>query len=185
MSDMAPGVPGEAERAVDVRHHRRGRYPTFRRVVSRYPIVRRRLERASTAERMPPPEPVAHPGSSWTKSRTERTVHRAGLPRRALRSPERSHPSRPLPATAAAPAVLVSAPRTPDAITQLIRRSSLCNRATLPFAVLEVSEQMVAVRCKHAHTRSGTTQKAPESQRGLSAVGARAVGDPAALAVPH
>ena len=33
-----------------------GRYPPFRRVVSRYPIVRRRLERASSAERMPPPE---------------------------------------------------------------------------------------------------------------------------------
>jgi hypothetical protein len=45
------------------------------------------------------------------------------------------------PAIAAATAVLVSVPRTPDAITQLIRRSSLWNkRATLPFAILEVSK---------------------------------------------
>jgi hypothetical protein len=54
-----PWRAGKAERAVDVRHHRRGRYPTDRRVVSRYPIVGRRVEHASSAERMPPPQPVA------------------------------------------------------------------------------------------------------------------------------
>jgi hypothetical protein len=54
-----PRRAGGAERAVDVRHHRRGRYPAYRRVVSRYPIVRWRIEHASSARWMPPPQPVA------------------------------------------------------------------------------------------------------------------------------
>jgi len=54
-----PRRAGEAERAVNVRHHRRGRYSPYRRVVSLYPVVHGRLERASSAERMTPTEHVA------------------------------------------------------------------------------------------------------------------------------
>jgi hypothetical protein len=79
---------------------------------------------------------ISHPGSSWTARGRRGT----GTPRRPVAIAGTVAPITATPATAAATAVLVSLPRTPDAITQLIRHSSLWNnRATLPFAILEVS----------------------------------------------
>lgn len=91
-----PRRAGEAERAVNVRHHRRGRYSPYRRVVSRYPVVHGRLERASSAERMTPTEHVAS-RIVLDGGRTEGHGYagQACPGRRCVRG--RSHPSRLLP----------------------------------------------------------------------------------------
>jgi hypothetical protein len=111
-----PRRAGEAERAVNVRHHRRGRYSPYRRVVSRYPVVHGRLERASSAERMTPTEHVAS-RIVLDGGRTEGHGYagQACPGRRCVRG--RSHPSRLLPQFLPPTAVLASVPSPPEPIT--------------------------------------------------------------------
>ncbi len=84
---------------------------------------------------------ISHPGSSWTK-RGRTGTGTPGRPAPAgVAFAETGAPIMATPATAAAAAVLVSVPRTLDAITQLIHRPSPWNnRATLPLATHEVSK---------------------------------------------